>query len=61
MGTTNFLMFNNPVADSLAFKFIAVIAGAICIGIELTVGFESNTRRSIIFSIKSFFFIDIYK
>ncbi len=48
--THSFLRFDNPDADSLIFKFIAVVAGAVCIGIGigLAVAFGSNTGGTVI-------------
>ncbi|MEI6857629.1 YitT family protein [Psychrilyobacter sp.] len=48
--THSFLRFDYPSADSLTFKFIAVVTGAVCIGIGigLTIGFGSNTGGTVI-------------
>ncbi|MGB6129050.1 MAG: YitT family protein [Psychrilyobacter sp.] len=48
--THSFLRFVHPATDGLAFKFIAVVAGAICIGIGigLAVAFGSNTGGTVI-------------
>lgn len=48
--THSFLKFNNPIADGFVFKVIAVIMGAIFIGIGigLAVGFGSNTGGTVI-------------
>jgi len=48
--THSFLRFVPSTTDSLTFKFIAVIAGAICIGIGigLAVAFGSNTGGTVI-------------
>jgi len=48
--THSFLRFVPSTTDSLTFKFIAVVAGAICIGIGigLAVAFGSNTGGTVI-------------
>ncbi|MCK5779408.1 MAG: YitT family protein [Psychrilyobacter sp.] len=48
--TYNFFKFNIPGSDTFTFKIIAVVGGAICIGvgIGLAVGFGSNTGGTVI-------------